>query len=192
MLPVESILAVFPSTARVGALTLRPLTLYHATAMEVMGVDLGNPTGIDDDHVFIAAWLLTLDPREVCDVMRDADNRQIALKRWLNDVQEPLSDVSEAVNKLVDTCLSLNVPGESDGKKYFGPHGFGWTLELGEAVAHEYSITFDAAMSMPLATVFGMIACCRQRSGGKNGGPDYYERILIRNIGELRKKVYNG
>lgn len=182
MLPAETILAVFPSAAKVGeTLILRPPTLYHAVALDTIGVDV---TGVvDAASVWGAAYLLTLTAEEVRLFMERGKDNLPAMQAWVENRDESIAELIDAVNALFAQSRSTFVPGKrKDGKKSFMPEGFGWPLEMGEALAHEYAVSFDEAMKTPLVRAFALMACCRVRNNGENGGPDYFGRIMLRGI----------
>lgn len=184
MLPVETTLALFPSAVVVGKITLRPLTLAHAAALETLGVDTRG--SVTESQALLCGWILSKDPEDVISMMCNGC-RMDGFSEWIDE-----NSVDAAVAlKGVRMCFRQGTVGFVPGKDGDGKSktvkfsvgsdlesGFGWPLEIAECFAHEYSCSLDEAMCTPLSRIFGMLACGRQREGGEAGGPDYYERIF--------------
>ena len=99
------------------------------------------------------------------------------LENWSDDV------------KCCACARAAIVPGATDGERTdFLPSGLGWPLELAEALMAEYGIPFGEAARIPLCRAFALVACVRQRHGGRHAGPDYWERVTMR----ARKRGVNG
>lgn len=190
MLPVETVLAVFPATVAVGKITLRPLTVAHVMAMEMLGIEIDG--AVNDSQVFIAAWLMSKPPDEVCGMMEGAGISTEEFGRWMAATAPEIKDAVTAVRRVIGQAYQPFVPGESKSQNVSKePQGYGWPLEIAEAFVGEYGVTFEEAITTPLSRMFGMMACCRVRNGGKPGGPDYYERKFVEQM-KGRKKVKHG
>ena len=153
MLPVETIEAIFPSSAVCGKTTLLPMTLAHAAAMEAMGVDIS--TAIDWDHVLIAAWILATPSAEMRKVMAEGGS-PAAFRVWCDRENPDPYGVIDGVERIVSAAFNAFVePGNDDANavKIWGgddPTGFGWELEIAEAIAHEYGLPLDDALDTPM------------------------------------------
>ena len=179
MLPAETMLAVFPRPVRVGGMLLNPPTAYHAAAMEHFGVPFGSPCG--PGNVFVAAWVLSMSAQDVKRAVAEDGFAKAELERFIEEAASlSVSELVRCVDNAVALGLAPHVKCETEGKTTLSPSGFGWPLEVGEAVAHEYAMSFDEAMAMPLCTAFGMLACANKRNSGKASGPDYYDRIFTK------------
>ena len=176
-------LALFPGgtevcrTGRFAALRLQPFTLAHAAALEAWGCDLG--ANLDDSHALIAAWLLSKRPPEVASAMRDMERSAKEAGRWVRGKAKCVARISKAVNGHIVAAF------KDSGCAYSAPRGYGWPLEIVEALCGEYGWSVADAMATPVATALALVSVARQRHGGENGGPDYYERIMIREINAI-------
>lgn len=188
MLPLETVLAVFPETSRQGGCT-GPLTLAHVVAMEAIGVEVG--VDAQGEKAFLAAWLLTLRPGELGGVVADGEKARASFAKWAETHDADEAETARRVNAVVDAALLPYVRGGGGSTACVsaGPQGYGWPLEYAEMLCHEYGMKFEDALATPLATAFGLAACARARNGGKAGGPDYYERIALKAI---RKAAGHG
>lgn len=187
MFPVETILAVFPSTVAVGKLTLRPLTLYHVMAMESLGIDTDGT--VADEQVYMAAWILSKRPEDVPCLMKDGD-MTAAFEAWFRKVEPSFDETLAAVKEVFSQAYLPYVPCEQKEEAVQNmPTGYGWPLEMAEAYAAGYGVTLEEAMCVPMCRMFGMMACARKRNGGKAGGPDYYERIMVKAIARMKGKA---
>ena len=192
MLPVETMLALFPGgtevcrTGRFAALRLRPFTLAHAAALEAWGCDLG--ANLDESRSLIAAWLLSKRPPEVASAMLDMERSAKEAGRWVRGKAKCVARISKAVNGHIVAAFKTYVAPKKDGGcAYSAPRGFGWPLEIVEALCGEYGWSLDDALATPVATALALVSVARQRHGGENGGPDYYERIMIREINAMQE-----
>lgn len=188
MLPAETILAAFPPALTVEGVRLNPPTPYHAIALESLGVKFGGE--VNPGNVYIAAFVLSQNPEELHPLMEDGSGVTERFKAWMRGAKKAsISALAKAVSSQMKSALALHVPiASKDKKKSFMPTGYGWPLELGESLAHEYSLPFDKAMSMPIATAFGLMACCAKRNGAKAGAPDYYDRIFTNAVSAAKGK----
>lgn len=181
-------MAVFPPAAQAGGIRLNHPTLYHATAIEALGVSFGG--GINPGNIYLIAWFLSMTGKEVAEKMANHDRIAKGFEAWAKEHSNvSISALVESANSLINGAMALYIPAASKKQKPVAnavPQGLGWTLELGEALAHEYGMPFSEAMSLPLATAFAMMACATKRNGGELGGPDYYERI---SIGKIKDSV---
>lgn len=181
MLPAETMVAMFPPSARASrGILLKPPTLAHAAALEALGVGLG--CEIDPGNVHVAAWLMTMDGADVRELMCDLGYAKKVLDEWTDEhAKASVSVLVRAVKKQMGIALAPYVPCGTK-KQNFAPHGFGWPLQLAEAVAHEYGMKPAEAMDTPVSTALALMACAAIRNGAKLGGPDYYERLAVRGI----------
>ena len=184
MLPVETILALFPSAVEVGGLTFRPLTLAHMAALETLGVDTRG--SVTESQALLCGWILSMAPKDVIRMMCNGCKTD-GFEEWIDENNVDAAVALEGVRMCIRQGTVCFVPSKGgDGKSQtvrfnIGADlesGFGWPLEIAECFAHEYSCSLDEAMCTPLSRIFGMLACGRQREGGEAGGPDYYERIF--------------
>lgn len=196
MLPFETTVAVFPPEYSVGNIRLKAPTLYHAVSLEMMGID---PLGgdINAANAWCAAFILTKDAAQIRDFMAGGNPDIEAVRKWTEKCKEPVSQMVQAVRSALKSATITHVPGKSKtGGANLMPKGFGWPIEIAEALMAEYKMSFDEAMSEPMCRVFGLMACCRSRNGGEDGGPDYYARILINSLKTMKigggKEVANG
>lgn len=185
MLPRETRLALFPRGRAVcrlgwfGTLRLGPVTLAHAAAMEAL--DVGFLDGwMDDANALMAAWVLSLSPSDAA----KAANRDLrGADRFMRRLKGRVADVTIAVNALADDALLPFVPPKQEqGVVLFDdglPKGYGWPLEVAEALCSRYGWSFDEAMAIPLPRALALMAVGRENRGGEAGGPDYYDRIRL-------------
>ena len=190
MLPVETLEALFPSSASVGKLTVGPMTAGHIAMLDTLDVDFGKP--LTNEKTILAAWVLSLKGDEVRSLMGDPERLTDAFKAWCGKHDPEADKLIEAVSKTVIAAYSTFVPPKGeDGCEtlYETPRGYGSPLELCEAFCSEYGLSFDAAMDMPISRMNAMVACARKRNGVESGGPDYYERIaMAKAAAEVRRK----
>ena len=189
-------MAVFPPTFRVGGIRSGAPTLYHAVALEMLGID---PFGgdIDAANAWCAAFVLSKSPSEIRDFMSSGSPDMEAVKEWIDKCGVGVSEMVSAVRSTLRSASVTYVPGKSKDAGQVMPSGFGWPLEMAESICHEYGISFDEAMSVPTCRAFAMMACCRARNGGEAGGPDYYARVLVNQIRAMKaqskeKEVADG
>lgn len=186
MLPVETVLSVFPSAVVVGNITLRPLTLAHIAALEVLGVDTRG--SLTEAQAVMSAWFLTMSADDV--VRRMCNGYDLSgFAEWTAGCGMTAGELLEGVRTVFQQGTVGFVPGKSSDKgtsvslqSATGGSGYGFPLEIAESFAHEYSCSFDEAMRTPLSRMFGMLACARIRNGGEAGGPDYYERVFANKV----------
>ena len=201
MLPKETILALFPQGRTVKRkwpyrpLRMCAVTLAHAAAMEALGCGMLEGF-VTDENALMCAWLLSLKPDEVS----AAANGDVAgMMRTARSLKGRMEETSVAVNGLVSEALAPFVPAKSDGGENvlndgLG-HGYGWPLEVAEALCDKYGWSFADAMATPVSTAFALIAAGRANAGGKAGGPDYYDRIRLarwKACGIIGKGARNG
>lgn len=183
MLPLETVIAVFPNAAR-GEKSLRPLTLAHATVLEALGVRTDKD--IPPESALLAAVVMSRDAGEVGALMSGGDEAVAEIRRdakMIADEGETLERLTERVNAVLDAAFLTFVPSGAAvevTRTVFRPTGYGWPLEYADVVCHEYGWPWEYAMTMPLSRLFGLVVCARQRNGGEAGGPDYFERIQIK------------
>lgn len=204
-MPFETIAALFPCVQHGeiedGAIALRPVTLAHIAAMETLGIDLDSD--VKAGNSLIAAWVLTQDVDDVLRCVNDIEHTQRVFARWVRRTRfktllhgkdlDP-ERVANAVNRHLTSAFSTIVESAKEGDtQNFLRTGLGWVLELAEWYAHEYAQTIDNALREPISRVFALIACARQRNGGKHGGPDYFERVEMdgvkRRLAELKRQA---
>ena len=200
MLPFETILAIFPhtrATLRIGRFrkaVLKPLTLAHCSALEVLGCDLDYQ--IDDSHALIAAWVLSLNPKEIKVISSSGNIHTKSMMRFARKLRDSLSTIKDVVNRHISSSFVTYVPGKSvsSGTTVYSQskRGFGWPLEIAECLCGAYGWKFDEVMGMPIVRVLALLSIYRNRNGGENGGPDYYERIEIAKLKEMWKKKEEG
>lgn len=191
MLPKETIEAIFPRAVQVGEISLGPLTLKHATVMEVCGIVVAPRNCNDILKSYEGCWLLTIQAEDITDDFLDEDFRRPRLSRWIRESKLSSEDAVSGLDWIMKMAFDPFVPGKKENKKRFDDlgEGYGWTLELGECLSHEYGITFDDALEIPLSRVFGLMAAMRQRNSGESGGADYYDRIRSKVYSDIFKKA---
>lgn len=204
MLPKETILALFPEGRTVKRkwplrpLRLGPVTLAHAAVMEAVGCAILGGF-IDDADAITAAWVMTLKPEAA---VKAANGDLKGLMAFAVRCKGALADISLAVNSLVADAILPFVPPKGDGGenvlKDGLPKGYGWPLEVAEALCSRYGWSFGKALATPVATALALMAVGRENSGGASGGPDYYDRIRLERwekmglLGGGRKEAQNG
>lgn len=201
MLPRETILALFPQGRTVGRrwpyrpAKLGVLTLAHAAALEALGCGMLDGF-VTDAHALKVAWILTLPPKEAGNAVSGDSRRMI---RFAKTFKGRMAELSVAVNSLVSEALLPFVPPKSDGAHNVLndglARGYGWPLEVAEALCERYGWPFEKAMETPVSRAFGLIAVGRANNGGEAGGPDYYDRIRLerwRALGIIGKGAKNG
>lgn len=185
MLPRETKLALFSRgrvVCRLGwfaRLRLGPVTLAHAAAMESLGCGFLDGW-MEDKFALIAAWVLSLPPSGVA---RAANGDMRGASRFVRRLQGRVAQVSAAVNLLVEESLLPFVPPKQEANEHLFddglPKGYGWPLEVAEALCSRYGWSFDEAMATPVPRALALMAVGRSNCGGEQGGPDYYDRIRI-------------
>lgn len=185
MLPVETRLALFPRPRklRLGFLrsvTLRPLTLERAAAMEIFECGLLNGT-LPDHKALLAAWILSVDEREL---PRIADGDVRGAKCFVRRLKGSVALVSFAVRVFLAESVLPLIPPKDDGTAQRInddglPRGCGWPLEMAEALCAHYGWSFEYAMKVEVQRAAALLAVGRTRTGCGLGGPDYYDRIRL-------------
>ena len=167
--PPENAIAAFPPSVKVGNVTLRPLTLKGVIRLGEAGIDIAKR--VPKDKLFTAAWILS-----------EEDDQ----KRFLRRIRVGLQALAKAVEEALNVAYTTHIPPMDTGKKpkvSFSPSGLGMPIEYAEWLCAEYGWSFEAALAMPVITVYALAAACRQRHGGKHGGPDYVERRYMKEHG---------
>lgn len=186
MLPKEVIDAVFPPSAQVGEIHLEPMTMYHIVAMEALGIEVGDRNLNSNQASVLALWILSQEPKEMARLVR-GENNLAKFTDWVERHSASLADAHSILDGIFKSAFLTFVPAKQDAGKIrlddLG-EGYGWPIEIAEAVAHEHSRPFDEVMQMPLVRMFALICAMRQRNGGEAGGPDYYDRIRIKAMKE--------
>lgn len=185
MLPKETRLALFPARSHVcrlgpfRRLELRVPTLADAAVMECLGVELLSGT-LPDGEALVAAWVLSITPERAA---KAANGDVRGARRFVKRLARHIPAVSSIVNAMVEDAFLPFVPpkAEENGWKVDDglPDGYGWPLEMAEALCGLYGWTFDYAMAMPLQRAVAMMSVARSRKGAAAGGPDYYNRIRL-------------
>ncbi len=183
MLPIETISAVFPSSARLGRTEIGPTTIYHAAALEALGVELSRR--IPREQALLAAWVMSLDGRGCAKAVNGNGAR--AMARWLKDNAVTEDKAFPVVNALVEEGFASFVAGKTEKNEInLGiERGFGWPLEIAECIAAEHSIDLEQALETPLCRAGAIIACARQRNGGESV-MDYFEKRVIERMRAMR------
>lgn len=196
-MPYETIYATFPPSMKIcdggkfDNLRLRPITIGDAVILAACGCDMG--AEFDEPHALVAAWILTRPLEDAISTMLDMGAIVEETQRWMRSVAEVVPLVAKAVNGHIAATLSLFVPPAREKKRAsFTLTGYGWPLEMAEAVCAEYGWTVADALKTPLATAFAFMAAANQRHGGKAGGPDYYERQFVKAIADAKTKAKSG
>lgn len=184
-------MAVFPPTFSVGGIRSGAPTLYHAVALEMLGIDSFGGD-IDAANAWCAAFVLSKSPSEIRDFMSSRMPDMEEVRAWVDKCGIGVSEVVSAVRSALRSASVTYVPGKNNNSGQVLPSGFGWPLEMAESLCHEYSMTFDEAMSVPTCRAFALMACCRTRNGGQAGGPDYYGRVLLEQLEKLKAKSKEG
>lgn len=189
--PVENQLAAFPPKERVGKLTLYPMTIAHAIALERLGVSLEDHH-VPEKSVPLAALVLSSEIAQDPTSFTQAD-----LARAVRLATKDLAAVSDAVDRICRvafaTFIRAAAPAQSGGVvvSFIGPHGLGWPLENAAALCEIYGWSWREAINTPLCTVGALLAASRQLNGGKHAGLDYMQRNERREI-RVRKAAKNG
>ena len=185
MLPVETRLALFPRPRklRLGmfrSITLHPLTLERAAAMEIFECGLLGGR-LSDAKSLLAAWILSVDEREI---PRIADGDVRGAKRFVRSLKGSVALVSFAVGVFLAEAVLPLIPPKDDGTSQSInddglPRGCGWPLEMAEALCAHYGWSFEYAMKVEVQRAAALLAVGRTRTGCGLGGPDYYDRIRV-------------
>ena len=202
MLPKETELALFPARPRrfragwLRSFEVGPLTLRQAAVLEKYGCG-ALEGGLDEGKSLVALWILSL-PRKRLDDAARGDTRGATpfvrgiAKRHLKGAKALVASV------ISDAFLPFVPPKRENGPQLVDdgiPHGYGWPLEVAEALCAHYTLSFEEALDMPVQRAFALVAVCRERTGGDKGGPDYYDRIRFakwRKIGILGNRKKGG
>lgn len=189
MLPKETILALFPEQPRrfpIGLfshITIGAITLEQAAVMEMF--ECGLTKGyLNRKESLIAIWILSRSRNKLHKLV---NGEGLNCGRFIRKIQRQASRVERLVNTLIDEALSTFVPAKSISGATVNQSlkGYGWPLEIAEAISANYSVTLDDALCMPVQRAFAMISVQRSRLGGESGGPDYFERIYINRLREI-------
>lgn len=160
--PRENFAAFYPQPVKVGGVMLRPVTLGDAVRMAQCGVEISR--SVPDDALAIVASIMA----------------GMTVAQFSRRYKGGLSELSEAVEKVLNDGFATFIRARADERKgavkHLTPHGIGWPLECAEFLCAEYGWSWGDAIDTPCATVFALIAACRERNGGKHGGLDYMER----------------
>lgn len=171
--PIENVLAACPPSAKVGKVTLGPLTVGGWFSLGALGVDPKRT--VPPEQAALAAWVLS---GHVADAPQVGSAR--AFRAFAHGLNRLSDDLAKAVNSILDQAFKTYVPPLVENPVVQGtPSGLGWPLEIAEFLCAEYGWTWECALATPVARAFALIAAARQRNGGRHGGPDYIERILI-------------
>lgn len=193
MLPQETLRAIFPIGMEVrsarwphrAVFKTQPVTIAHAAAMEAFGCDLG-ARELSDAHALIAAFIATLSPDEAYNAVFDRDRTGRRLTRWMRRRTKFVSRIAREINAHLALAFLNFVPPKREGRQIIedAPSGFGWPLEIVEALCAEFGWQFEDALRTPLSRALSLVSVARKRNGGENGGPDYYERQLVLKLKE--------
>lgn len=195
MLPSETMLALFPRgvmVCRAGLfrrIRLHAVTLAHAAVLEAYGCPLGpwHP----EPKALVAAWILSHPASEVGDLVRAGPEK--GAKKFLRRLGKCARTVANATNAHMASALTTFVPPKSDGAAIVDDglgRGYGWPLEVAEALCAEYGMAFDDALGTDVARALALLTVRRGRNG-MAGGPDYFDRIRLKRLEEagiIRKK----
>lgn len=174
--PVENLLAAFPVHVMAGSAELYPLTVGGAIVLGIYGVDFERE--IRGETAILAGAVLS----RAVSLADLADARRCGkcLMRFARRFRKQQAVLEDAVNLIVDKAFATRVPFlRTGGKVALSPSGLGWPLELAESLCHEYGWSWKDVLETPVATANALMAAAHQRLGGKFGGPDYIERIVI-------------
>lgn len=191
--PPENCLAAFPPTVTVGLLTLYPMTIAHAIALETLGVSL-EQTSVPAKSVPLAALVLS------SRIARDpASYSSRDFRRVLRAIRGDLGAAGAAVDEICRVAFATFIraarqPTASDGvvRKTIGPHGLGWPLETAAALCEIYGWSWTDAMQTPLCTAGALLAASRQLNGGKHSGLDYLQREYQRQVRDRKNDLDRG
>lgn len=201
MLPDETIRAIFPVGVKVGEIAAGPLTLRRAAAMEALGIDASDPEGrgIGERNALLALWVLSASSSDLALAATGGPNAEDAFDMWarnyaFGDAGLMPETAASAVRRAFRAAWAAYVPAKRPKGEIATciERGYGWPLSYAEAFAHEYSVSLDEALDMPMCRLFAMIACARSRNGGENGGPDYCERASLLKIKNIDAALQNG
>lgn len=166
MLPKECINAFDAPFIPAGLVSLRPLTLGDVVVLESAGISLTEDLTVG--NALMVANLLIADSFKL---------------PWKFRIRCTLKQRLNAVSKALQTAFNALVPSQRCAKvESLMPTGYGWPLEMVEMMMHEYHMCFEEASQVPLARAFALAACARVRKGGKPGGPDYFERVTMKEL----------
>ena len=179
--PVENLLAVFPARVRAGGVELSPLTIRDAVLLAVYGVDFTRE--IRGEFAVLAGAVLSgaVSAEDLADGRR-AGKALSAFARPYRRLLFPrrMSELERGVNEIVDKAFATRVLVLGNVARIsLTPSGLGWTLEIAETICHEYGWSWEETLRTPVATAYALLAAAHRRNGGKFGGPDYIERIVI-------------
>ena len=189
-LPIENMLAFYPRPIEAAGMSLGPLTIEGAVALESLGIDTLQrevPQGL----ILVAVAVLADGGRYVPEVM----SGRYDFKRLARRLKNRLDVASDAVNAVIRAGWTTYIKPmkRNDGVKHMTPHGLGWPLELAEALCEIYSWPWFEVAAMPLARAWALIAANRQYNGGSHGGFDYIERAYIEDLKAKKKaEAKNG
>lgn len=185
MLPAETILAVFPRggvvirTGLFSRLKLHAATLAHAVALEAY--NCASDMYLTDANCIKAAWILSHSADEVRELV-EGGGRPIS-RSWMRAATRHLDKVRAAVVSLLSNAYITYVPPKrEDGAVQeinsmgVSGHGYGWPLEIAEALCAEYGWSFETAIRTTVGQALALVSVKRGRHG-EAGGPDYYDRI---------------
>lgn len=183
MLPAETIAAAFPPAVGCGGARIGPAAMAHIAALDAIGVRWDELT---EETAPVAAWILSLAPERLADVVNppgDRDARAAAAEEmggWMRRNGIGRKAALAAAAECLRQAFAPYVPVANGGRRevQLNPRGYGWPVEMAEALMSRYGMTFSEAMSEPLCRVFAVMAA-GNAAAGCGGGPDYYERIQI-------------
>ena len=172
--PHENVLAAFPKTVTVGNVALKPLTLGGVIRLAERGIgDLS--ARVPRDRVLAAAFTLS-----------GEEDWQRFLRRARVGLDELSSAVETVLNAAFETFVRPAASKADAAHPHPTPHGLGWPLEYAEFLCSEYGWPFREAVDTPVATVYALMAACRQRHGGHHAGLDYLERLYAKDLKDGR------
>lgn len=175
MIPRENVVAAFPSSVKVGNITLMPLTLGGVIRLAAEGIDLSHR--VDRESLFKAAYILSRPASEA-----SSEGYRLFLKHLRVGLDQLSSGMESLLNEAFETYIKPSKEQNSRAPQHLTPHGLGWPLEYAEWLMSEYAISFEEALNMPLARVYALEAAARQRNGGKHAGLDYLELQYRRDL----------
>ena len=187
MLPSETMLALFPRGVMVckaglfRRIRLHAVSLAHAAVLEAYGCPLGpwHP----ESKALVAAWILSHPASEVGDLVRSGPE---GAKKFLRRLKKCARTVANATNHHMASALLTFVPPKSDGENVIDDglgQGYGWPLEVVEALCSAYGMSFDDALHMDVARALALLSVRRGRND-MAGGPDYFGRIRLQRMKE--------
>jgi hypothetical protein len=201
MLPVETILALFPrppEKVRLGlfrSTRLHPITLARAAAMEALGCGLLEDSP-DVPKALLAAWVMAASDK---DVPRIARGDMKGAARFVRRARGSVAAVIRVVSALRAEAVAPFIPPKKrDGEEMIDdgmPRGNGWPLEVAEALCAHYGWTWAQAINTEVQVAVALLAVGRAREGGEAGGPNYYDRIrlsLWKRVGVIPQKGEGG